>query len=78
MLENLILNSIDQYIYIFGAIILAIFSLYKAFDIYYFHSSENRRYKDYLNDIIFKSEEKIIDNDRLNMQEGNTYEDIFG
>ncbi len=78
MLENWVLNIIDQYIYIFGAFMLIIFSLYKAFDVYKFRSSENIRYKAYLNEINFKSEEKVIDNEKVNIHEGNTYEDIFG
>ena len=78
MLEISVLNSIDQYLYIFGAIILTIFSLYKAFDVYKFRSGENIRYKSYLNEINFKSEDKIIENEGLNIKGGNTYEDIFG
>ena len=79
MLEISDLNSIDQYLYIFDAIILTIFTLYKAFDIFKFGSSENIWYKSYLNEIYFKSEDKAKENEKVNIKEiGNTYEDIFG
>ena len=78
MLEISVLNSIDQYLYIIGATILTIFTIYKAFDIYKFRSSENIRYKSYLNNIIFQNDDKIKDNEKNNIKEVNTYEDIFG
>lgn len=79
MLEISVLNLIDQYCFIFAAIIITIFSLYKAFDIYKFRSSENIRYKSYLDEINFQTEDKMKDNERVSIKEGgNTYEDIFG
>ena len=79
MLEISVLNLIDQYFFIFSGIIITIFSLYKAFDIYKFRSSENIRYKSYLDEINFQTEDKINDDEKVNIKEGgNTYEDIFG
>ena len=78
MLEISVLNLIDQYLFIFGTIIMTIFTLYKAYDVYKFRSSENIRYKSYLNEINFQSEDKIKDNERVSIKGGQTYEDIFG
>ena len=50
----------------------------KILHIYKFRKSENIRYKSYLNEINFQSDDKIKDNEMVNIKEVNSYEDIFG
>jgi len=72
------MNSIDQYLYIVGTIIIIIVTLYKAYDVKKFRNSENIRYKSYINEINFQFEDKSKENERVNLKQSNTYEDIFG
>ena len=72
------MNSIDQYLYIAGTIIIIIVTLYKAYDVKKFRNSENIRYKSYINEINFQFEDKSKENERVNLKQSNTYEDIFG
>ena len=72
------INSIDQYLYIVGTIIIIIVTLYKAYDVKKFRNSENIRYKSYINEINFQFEDKSKENERVNLKQSNTYEDIFG
>ena len=72
------MNSIDQYLYIAGTIIIIIVTLYKAYDVRKFRNSENIRYKSYINEINFQFEDKSKENERVNLKQSNTYEDIFG
>jgi hypothetical protein len=72
------MNSIDQYLYIAGTIIIILVTLYKAYDVKKFRNSENIRYKSYINEINFQFEDKSKENERVNLKQSNTYEDIFG
>ena len=72
------MNSIDQYLYIAGTIIIILVTLYKAYDVKKFRNSENIRYKSYINEINFQFEDKSKENERANLKQSNTYEDIFG
>ena len=72
------MNSIDQYLYIVGTIIIIFVTLYKAYDVKKFRNSENIRYKSYINEINFQFEDKSKENERVNLKQSNTYEDIFG
>lgn len=73
------MNSIDQYLYIAGTIIIILVTLYKAYDVKKFRNSENIRYKSYINEINFQFEDKSIENEKVNLKSSsNTYEDIFG
>ena len=72
------MNSIDQYLYIVGTIIIILVTLYKAYDVKKFRNSENIRYKSYINEINFQFEDKSKENERVNLKQSNTYEDIFG
>ena len=72
------MNSIDQYLYIVGTIIIIIVTLYKAYDVKKFRNSENIRYKSYINEINFQFEDKSKENERVNLKQSNTYEDILG
>ena len=72
------MNSIDQYLYIAGTIIIILVTLYKAYDAKKFRNSENIRYKSYINEINFQFEDKSKENERVNLKQSNTYEDIFG
>ena len=78
MSEILLVNSNDKYLFIFGSVIVTLFTLYKSYDIYKFRTSENIRYKSYLSEINFQPENKIKDNERVSIKGGPTYEDIFG
>ena len=72
------MNSIDQYLYIAGTIIIIFVTLYKVYDVKKFRNSENIRYKSYINEINFQFEDKSKENERVNLKQSNTYEDIFG
>ena len=72
------MNSIDQYLYIAGTIIIIIVTLYKAYDVRKFRNSENIRYKSYINEINFQFEDKSKENEKVNLKQSKTYEDIFG
>ena len=72
------MNSIDQYLYIAGTIIIILVTLYKAYDVKKFRNSENIRYKSYINEINFQFEDKSKENERVNLKQSKTYEDIFG
>ena len=72
------MNSIDQYLYIAGTIIIILVTLYKAYDVKKFRNSENIRYKSYINEINFQFEDKSKENERVNLKQSNTYEDILG
>ena len=72
------MNSIDQYLYIAGTIIIILVTLYKAYDVKKFRNSENIRYKSYINEINFQFEDKSKENEKMNLKQSNTYEDIFG
>ena len=72
------MNSIDQYLYIVGTITIIFVTLYKAYDVKKFRNSENIRYKSYINEINFQFEDKSKENERVNLKQSNTYEDIFG
>ena len=72
------INIIDQYLYILGSFIILIIMLYKAYDVNKFRNSENIRYKSYINEINFQFEDKSKENERVNLKQSKTYEDIFG
>ena len=72
------MNLIDQYLYIVGTIIIIFVTLYKAYDVKKFRNSENIRYKSYINEINFQFEDKSKENEKVNLKQSNTYEDIFG
>ena len=72
------MSSIDQYLYIAGTIIIIFVTLYKAYDVKKFRNSENIRYKSYINEINFQFEDKSKENEKVNLKQSKTYEDIFG
>ena len=72
------MNLIDQYLYIACTIIIIFVTLYKAYDVKKFRNSENIRYKSYINEINFQFEDKSKENEKVNLKQSNTYEDIFG
>ena len=77
-METSDMNLVDQYLYIAGTIIIILVTLYKAYDVKKFRNSENIRYKSYINEINFQFEDKSKENERVNLKQSNTYEDIFG
>ena len=72
------MNAIDKYLYIIGSFVIILVTLYKAYDVKKFRSSENIRYKSYINEINFQIEEKAKDDEKVNLKKTSTYEDIFG
>ena len=72
------MNVIDQYLYLLGSLIIILVTLYKAYDVKKFRNSENIRYKSYINEINFQFEDKSKENEKVNLKQSKTYEDIFG
>ena len=77
-METSDMNLVDQYLYIAGTIIIILVILYKAYDVKKFRNSENIRYKSYINEINFQFEDKSKENEKVNLKQSKTYEDIFG
>ncbi len=77
-METSDMNLVDQYLYIAGTIIIILVTLYKAYDVKKFRNSENIRYKSYINEINFQFEDKSKENEKVNLKQSKTYEDIFG
>ena len=77
-METSDMNLLDQYLYRAGTIIIILVTLYKAYDVKKFRNSENIRYKSYINEINFQFEDKSKENEKVNLKQSKTYEDIFG